>query len=79
MGHWLNAIGNVDAEWMKIAQDIQVNEILCKTWFKRDKIKNWKDQAWIDTVFKDKAHLVKKDQDAEYYYKLLIQCLTPEV
>ena len=79
LGHWLNPIGNVDSEWMNIAQDIQVNEILCKTWFKRDKIKNWKDQAWIDTVFKDKAHLVEKDQDAEYYYKLLIQCLTPEV
>lgn len=80
LGHWLNPIGNVDAEWMNIAQDIQVNEMLISYFgFIRSQIKNWKDQAWIYTVFKDKASLVKDGEDAEYYYKLLIQCLAPVV
>lgn len=77
LGHWLTPVGKVDAEWMNIAQDIQVNEMLTmhRFGFCRPNIKDWENQAWIDTVFKDKAHLVEKDQDAEYYYKLLMQCL----
>ena len=76
LGHWLTPVGQVDSEWMNIAQDIQVNEMLIKHFgFGRGNIKNWKDQAWIDTIFKDKAHLVKTDQNAEYYYKLLMKCL----
>lgn len=80
LGHWLNPVGKVDGEWMNIAQDIQVNEMLTKHFgFCRGNIKNWQDQAWIETVFKDKAHLVKEEEDAEYYYKLIVQCLAPEV
>ena len=76
LGHWLNQPGNIDAEWMNIAQDIQINEMLVKYYgFFRKDLKGWKEQAWIDVVFKDKAHLVKEDQDPEYYYKLLMQCL----
>ena len=80
LGHWLNPVGKVDSEWMNIAQDIQVNEMLVNDFgFERSNVKNWKDQAWLDVVFKDKAHLVERDQDAEYYYTLLVRCLRPEV
>jgi predicted metal-dependent peptidase len=78
LGHWLNPVVKVDSEWLNIAQDIQVNEMLANDFgFVRSKIKNWKDQAWIDTVFKNKSYLVKHEEDAEYYYDLLIRCVTP--
>lgn len=79
LGHWLNKSKNVDAEWMNIAQDIQVNEMLNKLYFGTCTIRNRKDQAWIDTVFKNMAHLVEKDRDARYYYELIIHCLAPVV
>ena len=77
LGHWLNPAEGVDSEWMNIAQDIQVNEMLVKNfYFKHSMIYNREDQAWIDTIFKHKANVVEKDQDAEYYYKLLMKCLS---
>lgn len=81
LGHWLNPTKQVDAEWLNIAQDIQVNEMLVSKHFGfvRNDIKNWKDQAWIETVFREKSDLVEKDQDAEYYYKLIMQCLPDKV
>ena len=77
LGHWLNPVEKVDGEWLNIAQDIQVNEMLVSNHFGfiRSDIKNWKDQAWIETVFREKADIVEKKQDAEYYYKLIMQCL----
>jgi predicted metal-dependent peptidase len=79
LGHWLSPAKNVDGEWWNIAQDIEVNHMLTAYFgFNRSKIKNWKEQAWIDVVFKDKSCLVRPDQDAEYYYRLLVQCLAPD-
>lgn len=76
LGHWLSPAKNVDGEWWNIAQDIEVNHMLSVTFgFDRSKIKNWKEQAWIDVVFKDKTCLVRPGQDAEYYYSLLMKCL----
>ncbi len=77
LGHWLNpSDSSVEFEWNNVAQDIEVNEMLVDTFeFARKKIKNWKDQCWIDTVFKEKAHLVERKKSSEYYYKLMMQCL----
>ncbi len=76
LGHWLNPPEKMDGEWLNIAQDIQVNEMLVRDFgFYRLNIKNWKDQAWVDTVFKEKAHLVSCDGDEKYYYNLIMQCL----
>lgn len=76
LGHWLTPPNNLDLEWVNIAQDIQVNEYLAKTYScVTQKMKGRDDMAWIDTVFKDKAHLVEKDRDYLYYYDLLMKCL----
>lgn len=81
LGHWLNPAKGVDTEWMNIAQDIQVNELLIGYFSPhvrgpvRTSIKGWEDQAWLDTVFKDKVNFVEKNREAEYYYNLLIKCL----
>jgi predicted SprT family Zn-dependent metalloprotease len=77
LGHWLNAADeSTDAEWNAIAQDIQVNEMLTRRFgFCRSNVRGWRDQPWIDVVFKDKASLVKVDGDSDYYYGLIMQCL----
>ena len=81
LGHWLQSKNkNIDAEWENIAQDIQVNEMLTRTFgFCRDNIKNWKEQCWIDVVFKNHAHLIQVGQSSSYYYKLIIECVAPVV
>lgn len=76
LGHWLSPPRNTDPEWINIAQDIQVNEYILKTYpILSCKMVGKEDMAWIHTVFKDKAHLVEKDRDYLYYYELLMKCL----
>ena len=72
LGHWLSPSKNIDSEWAGIAQDIQVNEYISKTYpILLCKMKGKEGMARIDTVFKEKAHLVEKDRDYLYYYDLL--------
>jgi hypothetical protein len=76
LGHWLSPAKELDGEWLNIAQDIQVNEYIAKTYpITTHKIKGKDGMVWISTVFKDKAHLVEKDRDYLYYYELLMKCL----
>jgi predicted SprT family Zn-dependent metalloprotease len=76
LGHWLSPPDEHDEEWLNIAQDIQVNEMLVRLFgFARDEIRDRDEQAWLDTAFREKAALVPNDEDAEYYYKLLMKCL----
>lgn len=73
--HWL-VPKKVDREWANIAQDIQVNEYIQKNFpTLLCKHKDREDEAWIASVFKDKAHLIKKDEGYRYYYDLLVKCL----
>ena len=74
-GHWLIR-AEMNQEWMNIAQDIEINESLLTDFgFDKKKIKGWKDHCSIETVFKDQASIVKKDEGFEYYYGLLMKCL----
>jgi hypothetical protein len=76
LGHWLAPTKELDGEWLNIAQDIQVNEYIAKTYsITTCKMKGRDGMVWIDTVFKDKSHLVEKDRDYLYYYELLMKCL----
>jgi predicted metal-dependent peptidase len=74
-GHWA-VPDNMDREWVNVAQDIQVNEYIRANYrILTQKMKNEDAEAWIETVFKDKADLVEKDRDFHYYYGLLMKCL----
>lgn len=73
-GHWL-IDPKLNREWCNIAQDIQVNEFLFKTLGKNFITRELDDFATIETVFKDKWDLVKRNQDCKYYYNLLMKCL----
>jgi hypothetical protein len=76
LGHWLSPSSNLDMEWVNIAQDIQVNECILKTYpILVQHMKGRNNMPWIDTVFKHKAYLVEKDRDYLYYYGLLMKCL----
>lgn len=53
------------------ALDIVVNHTLVNKFnFIRDKILNWNDFCWIDTLFKN-PETIDKDRNFEYYYKQL--------
>lgn len=53
--------------------DIVINHLLIKKFgFKREKIRNWEQYCWIETLF-DKKENVRKDSNFEYYYNLLNQ------
>lgn len=74
-GHWA-VPESMDREWVNVAQDIQVNEYIRSNYpTLTQKMIDVDQQAWIDTVFKDKAYLVEKDRDFHYYYGLLMKCL----
>jgi predicted metal-dependent peptidase len=52
------------------ALDIVVNHLLIdKFSFKREKIKNWQDFCWVDTVFQDKN--IATNENYEFYFNLL--------
>lgn len=54
-----------------IAQDVCINEMLIKSYgFDRNKIKNWKELCWMDTVFPNRPD-VQPNREFEYYYDLL--------
>lgn len=72
-GHWL-INPKLKQEWVNIAQDIQVNEYLLREYFNKKNLK-YKDFVTIEYVFKHKAHVVEKNRDYMYYYKLLMECL----
>lgn len=77
-GHWLIR-ADLNQEWMNIAQDIEINESLVDDFgFLHEKITGWKNHCFIETVFKEHAGLVLKDQSFEYYYELLMKCLPDE-
>lgn len=65
-----------DRDWANVAQDIQVNEYIADHF--PNLVKNLpgrRDDAWIDTVFKHKKHLVERGREYQYYYGLLMKCL----
>jgi predicted metal-dependent peptidase len=73
-GHWL-IDPKSDREWMNIAQDIQVNEFLFNYYYFTQELIRDNSCITLALVFKHKAHLVEKNKDSLYYYKLLMQCL----
>lgn len=74
-GHWLIR-QDLHQEWMNIAQDIEINESLIKDFrFEKKLIQNWKNHCSIETVFKEQSWIVKKEENFEYYYSLLMKCL----
>jgi hypothetical protein len=72
--HWL-VPENVNREWWNVAQDIEVNEYLLKTFFKDKHLKKDEDILTIKGVFRHKSGVVKKDRDHKYYYDLIMQCV----
>lgn len=76
LGHWVYHEDEED-DWANVAQDIQVNEFLDEHYplLTVNNVKERKNQAWIDTVFKDKANQVERGKNYTYYYALLVKCL----
>lgn len=52
------------------AADIVINHMLVdKFGFDREKILNWQNFCWIDTIFKDNHETIDKHRSFEYYYQ----------
>lgn len=65
-----------ESQIVNYAMDIVINHTLINSFgFDRDKIKNWKDFCWIDTIFdnleKDEMLKIPSNQSFEYYYNLI--------
>lgn len=61
---------------INVAMDIVVNHILVNSFgFDRDKIKDWEELCWVETVFKklgkEKIKTIPNNQSFEYYYNLI--------
>jgi predicted metal-dependent peptidase len=64
---------HMDKKLANIAADVVVNHFLLDGFgFDREKITDWQNYCWLDTVFKDRND-VKPNEALEYYYKLLQQ------
>lgn len=54
-----------------MAADVVINEMLVNRFgFDREKISNYENYCWIDTVFKDEVN-IEQDESFEYYYSKL--------
>jgi hypothetical protein len=73
LNHGLRTINRTDPEAVNVALDIVVNHILCRSFgYDREKIRNWKNLCWVETVYHDRRHeLIPQDESFEYYYRLL--------
>jgi predicted metal-dependent peptidase len=63
-----------------IAMDIVINESLVTDFgFDREKIDNYKEYCWYDTIFPEeiRSKKVLKEQSFEYYYELLMRQAAP--
>lgn len=67
-GHWL-----VEGEWENIAQDIQVNELLIRTYC----LTPPKEACTLEMVFKEKSYKVERRREYQYYLDLILRCLPP--
>ncbi len=64
---------HMDRDIANIAADVVVNHYLLDGFgFDRDKIADWENYCWLDTVFKGRKD-VKPYECLEYYYNLLIK------
>ena len=71
LNHGVRLNGIKNKELGNQAADIVINHLLVKKFgFKREKIREWKEYCWIETLF-DKKDDVKRDANFEYYYNLL--------
>lgn len=72
-GHWL-IDPSLDHTWVNIAQDIQVNEYLMENYNFNGKLLGSEDYVSLKKVFKNKAHLLERNKDFYYYYRVLMKC-----
>lgn len=64
---------DLNLEVANVATDIVINESLIKNFkFQKDKIQNWKDFCWYETVFK-KSDIIQEEKAFEYYYDKLLE------
>ncbi|MBS1722450.1 MAG: hypothetical protein JSS66_05525 [Armatimonadetes bacterium] len=71
----INEDGSVwdDHQVANIAQDIVINHALVNYFgFVRDRVKDWKEACWVDTIWPDRTD-IPDDECFEYYYDLLKQ------
>jgi hypothetical protein len=70
LNHGIRTKDSIDRETVNALLDVVVNHLLIQNFgFEREKIYNWKELCWVDTVFKNKK--VPDDQSFEYYFNLL--------
>ncbi len=56
------------------AADVVINHMLVdKFGFDREKILNWQNFCWIDTIFKDNHETIDKHRSFEYYYQKITE------
>lgn len=70
-GHRARGIKREYQTIANVAMDVVINELLVSRFgFEKQKISNWKDLCWLETVFKNYKD-VEAEQTFEYYFRIL--------